>query len=83
MNIKKDQLRWNGLRSISTYRKANPKIMKRIYCSTVIPILLYCSEMWNLTDRILRLLEVFHDKVARELNRKKFIRFWKYRYGEK
>ena len=29
------------------------------------------------------MMEVFHDKIARELNRRKFVKFWRYRYGER
>ena len=70
MNVKKAQIIWNFLKSIYTYQKSNPKIMKRIYFSTVITIILYFLETWTLTDRIRRTLEVFHDKFSREINRK-------------
>ena len=56
--------------------------MKAIYCATVLPILLYCSENWTLSEKIKQILEVFHHSVARELNRQKFLRFWTHRYGE-
>ena len=71
------------LKTYCNFKNANPRIMKAIYCATVLPILLYCSETWNITTRIKQMLEVFHHKVARELNRQKFLKFWKRRYGSR
>ena len=81
--MKKAKLRWKSIRKISTHRSANPRIMKAIYCATVLPMLLYCSETWDLTEEIKHMYEVFHHSVERELNRQKFLRFWRYRYGER
>lgn len=75
--------RWNMLRRIATYWDANPKIMKNFYCDTVLPMLLYCSETWILTDIIKRILEEFHHRIDRALNRKKFVKFWKHQYGDR
>ena len=57
--------------------------MKLIYCENILPIFLHCSETWTMTDRIKNMLEVVHHKTDRELNRRKFVRFWKNLYGER
>ena len=36
-----------------------------------------------MTEKIKQILEVINHKVARELNRRKFIKLWKKRYGER
>ena len=81
INLNTDKLRWKNLQKNSKYRKGNPKIMKFMYCEVILPILLYCSETWCITERIKNMLEVFHHKVARDLNRRKFLKFWTGRYG--
>ena len=65
VNLERAKKRWNSLRRIATSKNANPRIMKEIYCATMIPILLYWSETWNITERIKQMLEVFHHKVSR------------------
>lgn len=82
-NLRRAKLRWQAIRKLSTHKNANTKIMKAIYLATVLPILLYCSETWTLTEKIKQMVEVFHHSVARELNRQKFLKFWTYRYGER
>ena len=53
-----------------------PSIMKNLYFNAVLPILLYGSETWTLTNRIKSALEGFHNGIAREINRRSFVKIF-------
>ena len=82
-NVSRDKKVWNMLRGIVTCNKVNPKVMKYIYCEIILPILSYGSDTWDITPKIAHLVEVFHHKLEHAINRKKFLKAWKTRYGER
>lgn len=51
-------------------------IMKKLYCGAVLPVLLYGAETWHLNSKIKILLISFHNNIAREINRRAFIKRW-------
>ena len=79
--IRKARARWMELKKIIIRKGENPRVMMTLYCSAVIPVLLYCSETWTLTKRMKKELRAFHNGIARDINRLKFVAFWIGRYG--
>jgi len=66
-NIKKARARWGQLCRIFSNDSTNPKVMSRFYIALVQQVLLFGSETWVLSRRLLRRLEAFHNRCARHM----------------
>jgi hypothetical protein len=66
-NIKKARQCWGRLSRILTREGANPRVMARFYVTVIEAVLLYGSETWVLSSRLLRRLNSFHNRCARHL----------------
>jgi len=64
-NIKRASDAWFGMYRILSRDGANPKTMARFYLAVVQAKLLYGSETWVLSERLLQRLERFHARCAR------------------
>jgi hypothetical protein len=66
-NIKKARLQWGCIYRILQYDGTPPKTMAHFYMAVVQSVLLYGSETWVLTKRLLQRLERFHARCARHM----------------
>jgi len=76
-NIRNAERQWSMIRRLLCRRGASRKVMVRFYLAVVQSVLLYGSETWVLSHRLLRRLEAFHHKCARWLgNTLLRLKFW-------
>jgi len=66
-NITKARRKWTMLRRIIAAQFLPPTIASIFYKAVVQSVLLYGSETWVLTKRILDTLEAFHHRIARQI----------------
>lgn len=66
-NLTKARKRWGMVSRVLRRENANPRIMAMFYKAVVQSVLLYGSETWVITPVMLRALEGFHHRVARQL----------------
>lgn len=66
-NLRKARQWWAEISRVLTRESTNPRISAFFYKATVQAILLYGSETWVITDKILQLLTSFHHGIARRL----------------
>ena len=59
-NIQKAARQWGQISRLLKRETAEPKVMARFYLAIIQAILLYGSETWVLTTRLLQHLEHFH-----------------------
>ena len=64
-NINKARKRWGTIMHLLSRTGANPRTMGYFYKAVVQSTLLYGSESWVLTERMLGMVEAFHHKCAR------------------
>jgi hypothetical protein len=67
-NLTKARKRWGLLRRTLVRAGATPKISGYFYKAACQSVLLYASETWTWTGKMLALLESFHNQVARHLS---------------
>ena len=65
--LKRAREKWGRIAGILSDEGANPKTMGYFYKPIAQAILLYGSESWTLTRKILRRFNSFHARVARYL----------------
>jgi hypothetical protein len=63
--LKKAASRWGCVRRVLTRQGATPRIAGLFYKAACQAVLLYGSETWCFSPRMIRLLESFHHRVAR------------------
>jgi hypothetical protein len=68
-NIMKTRKRWGSLRRVLSRAGATPRISGYFYKAACQSVLLYGSETWVWTKRMLKTLESFHHQVARHISR--------------
>lgn len=66
-NLQKANSTWHSMCEILRRDTANPKVMARFYVAVVQSQLLYGSETWVLSARLIQRLEHFHHRCAREI----------------
>ena len=54
-------------RSIFSSCSVNYCMKGKVYCSFILPILLYGSECWSLTENLLRRLSIFYNQYVRAM----------------
>ena len=64
-NIYKARQKWGRIGKILSKEKAKPRIMAIFYKAVVQSVLLYGSESWVLTKKMLQTLRSFHHRCAR------------------
>jgi hypothetical protein len=64
-NLNRARWKWGSIGRILSKENANPKSMATFYKAIVQSVLLYGSESWVLTKRMLLSLESFHRRCAR------------------
>ena len=68
-NIQKAKKRWARITRVLTRENASPRVMGYFYKAVVQSVLLYGSETWVLSTRMLQLLESFHYRCARYISK--------------
>jgi hypothetical protein len=66
-NLVKARQRWARISRVLTREGANPRVSAVFYKAVIQTLLLYGSEIWLLTPRMLSKLEGFHQQIARRL----------------
>ena len=66
-NLKKARKKWGRISRILVREGADAKTSGMFHVAVVQQILLYGSESWVLTPRIIKALESFHHRVARRI----------------
>ena len=77
-NLKKFQKSWYQFFRILGREGADPKMSGRLYMAVVQAILIFGSETWVETLRMVRLLGIFHQRVRRRLSG---MQPWRWTYG--
>jgi hypothetical protein len=72
-NLKKARTQWSMIARLLSRDGANYRTMGYFYKAIVQSVLLYGSETWTPTRRMISLLECFHNQCARRITRR-FIR---------
>jgi hypothetical protein len=67
-NLSKARKRWGMVSRLLVQDNADPKTSGIFYKAIVQSILLYGSETWVVTPSVLRVLESFHNRVARRIS---------------
>jgi hypothetical protein len=66
-NLNKAHAKWTRIRRVLSREKANPKAMASFYKAIIQAVLLYGSESWVVTKRMMQTLRGFHNRCARYL----------------
>ena len=66
-NLKRARSKWAMIRKVLVRDQANPRVAGYFYKAVVQAVLLYGCESWVITDSVLKRLESFHHKVARQI----------------
>jgi len=66
-NLTKARKRWGMVSRVLVRDGASPRAMAMFYKAVVQSVLLYGSETWVLTDRMLKTLTGFHHRAARRI----------------
>jgi hypothetical protein len=75
-NLKKARGIWARLSCTIRAENTSPRACGIFYKATVQSILLFGSEMWNLSPSSLRLLEGFHIRAAWQMTGKRPVKLW-------
>jgi hypothetical protein len=86
-NLQKARGKWMQISKVLRTEGANPKICASFYKAVVQTVLLFGSETWVISPAMLRTLEGFHHRVARQLSGNKPEKLesgeWRYQPREK
>jgi hypothetical protein len=66
-NMRKARSRWARVSSLLRREKASPKVSGYFYKAIIQSVLLFSSETWVLPEAMVRLLEGFHNTIARRI----------------
>jgi hypothetical protein len=66
-NLKKAKQRWATISRVLARESASPRVSALFYKAVIQTVLLYGSETWVISGKILQLLTSFHHGIARRL----------------
>lgn len=66
-NLLKARQKWARISRLLAREGASPKVSAMFYKAIVMSVLLYGSETWVITSSMMKTLEGFHNRVARQL----------------